>query len=212
MKALTVSLAEQDKKKDGRRKVKVSFGTVRLIKDYQAEILSAEQAADAAGIPISTFYRYAKMEQEKLYKMARQAQYEAMSPKEKATYNASMAAHREFAAAMANVRACHNQVLERQEAKEQKARETYAKNMNKRSPGIRIPKKESIDKPNLIDIVLNGRERTCEMCSKIFYINGKDSYQYQRNIKGKPKYCCSWNCYSKMLIYYGIKGRERAKK
>lgn len=212
MKVLAVGLAEQDTKKRTRKKVKVSFETVRLIKDYQDKKFTTEQAAEAAGMPTSTFFRHAKMEQEKLYELARQTQYEAMSSKEQAVYDESIEKHKKFAAAMANVRACHKLVLEKREAKEQKSREEYAKHMNKRGSSIRIHKKESLGTPNLIDSVLNASERTCEMCSKIFYIKGTDSYQYKRQIKGKARYCCSWNCYNKMLKHYGVEGRKRAKK
>lgn len=212
MKVLSVGLAEQGTKKRTRKKVKVSFETVRLIKDYQDKKSTTEQAAEAAGMPTSTFFRYAKMEQEKLYELARQTQYEAMSPKEQAVYDESIEKHKKFAAAMANIRACHKLVLEKREAKEQKSREEYAKHMNKRTTVIRIPKKEPLGNPTQIDSILNGSERTCEMCSKVFYIKGVDSYQYKRHIKGKPRYCCSWNCYNKMLKHYGVEGRKRAKK
>lgn len=212
MKVLAVGLAEQDTKKRTRKKVKVSFETVRLIKDYQDKKFTTEQAAEAAGMPTSTFFRYAKMEQEKLYELARQTQYEAMSSKEQAVYDESIEKHKKFAAAMANVRACHKLVLEKREAKEQKSEEEYAKHMNKRTTVIRISKKETLGSPTQIDSLLSGSERTCEMCSKIFYIKGTDSYQYKRHIKGKSRYCCSWNCYNKMLKHYGVEGRKRAKK
>lgn len=231
MKVLAIGLAEQDTKKRTRKKVKVSFETVRLIKDYQDKKFTTEQAAEAAGMPTSTFFRYAKMEQEKLYELACQTQYEAMSSKEQAVYDESIEKHKKFAAAMANVRACHKLVLEKREAKkqkfreeyakhmlekreakEQKSREEYAKYMNKRTTVIRFPKKEPLGSPTQIDSILCGSERTCEMCSKIFYIKGTDSYQYKRHIKGKARYCCSWNCYNKMLKHYGVEGRKRAKK
>lgn len=96
----------EDKKNENRgprKTTKITFAIVHKIKAFKQKQISAETAAEEAGMPISTFYRYSKMDIQELYAMARETQYEAMTPEQRQSYDAQMERQRKFASIVASV-------------------------------------------------------------------------------------------------------------
>lgn len=188
---------EDDKKvnRGPRKTTKITYPIVRKIKAFLEKKLSAEAAAEEAGMPISTFYRYSKMELQDLYALARETQQEAMTPEQRANYDAQMERHKKFKAIMDELEEHRRQEQAQRELKRQELAREYLKGRAKHVRNVRAEMKAKEQMNRATEDLFVERETKCDLCKKTFMIEDKRVYAYKGTINGRVRYFCSRRCY-----------------
>lgn len=200
----TGSAQEQNQKRGRKSTTKVTFATVRIIKSFLDQKTTAEEAAKEAGMPISTFYRYAKMELKQLSAIARETLRAGMTPEQRESYDKAWEQSQKFKAVLDKARERQAETRAKFSRKAELEAVAAAKKKAGRPAKSTLEVTEHNNKPS--DEGFTNTKAECYFCKNPFVIQDRANHAYKSIIGGKPKYCCSYSC------HLALQKRKKGKK
>lgn len=206
-------------------KAKVTFAVVRIIKATlkKTEIIKKrleetgepltfgrkagmvliwKRAADLAGIDYKEFKELAQKPLEELYAMARETQYEAMTPEQRANYDRTVEKNKAFNDTVEAM--CQRIKATQQKMQEQhdKAVEEYRKGQEVHITNVKLQANNKVGKVNL-------GERKCPVCGKTIFIQDKTAWIYKVRYGKGFVYLCSESCKEQKLSKKAKRGKKK---